>query len=218
MERWKVTERALRAVKGNREFENSENIIRTLIDSGLISKRQTEKARLSSLLTTLYFDFSGKKIIRSLNKEESKIVRNHFKKINKLGVYNVARTTVCSTNAFNEQEQGRYEEVLKFLGFNLNDRYTGEYIQNIVEKEGLKLQAIYKKNYKERFQPKFKENTLKSVLENYAKRNLSYGISLDVVKIGLDHLIDTAFRKNITKEEKDVLINHILQEVTKKSA
>jgi len=218
MERWKIAEGALRAVKGNREFENSESIIKALISKGLISKRQAEKVRLGSLITTLYFDYSGKKTLRSLSKKEREILRNYFKNINKLGVYNVARDSVYGTNIINEESQNRYEKILKLWGFDLSNRYTGEYIQSAIEKEIIKLQASKKTNSQEKFKHKFSEASLKGIFSNYAKRSLSCGISLDVVKIGLDNLIDTAFRKKITKEEKDVLINHILQEVMKKSA
>jgi hypothetical protein len=218
MERWEIAERALRAVKGNKEFENSESIIKVLIGKGLISKRQAEKIRLSSLLTTLYFDYSGKKVLRSLSKREREILRNYFKKINKLGVYNVARDSVYGTNILKEEDQNRYEKTLKLWGFDLSNRYTGEFIRNTIEKEALKLQAFNKTNSQEKFKHKFSEASLKGIFSNYAKRSLNYGVPLDVIKIGLDNLIDTAFRKKITKEEKDILINHILQEVTKKSA
>ena len=216
MEKWEIAERALRAVKGNREFENSENIIKALIGKGLISKRQAEKVRLSSLLTTLYFDYSGKKTLRSLSKKEREILRNYFKNINKLGVYNVARDSVYGTNIISEEDQNRYEKTLKLWGFDLSNRYTGEYIRNVIEKEILRLRTSKKTNSQEKFKSKFTETSLKGIFSNYAKRSLSCGISLDVVKIGLDNLIDTAFRKKITKEEKDVLINHILQEITKR--
>jgi hypothetical protein len=217
MERWEIAERALRAVRGNREFENSESIIKDLISKGFISKRQAEKVRLGSLLTTLYFDYSGKEALRSLSKKEREILRNYFKKINKLGVYNVARDSVYGTNIINEENQNRYEKSLKLWGFDLSNRYTGEFIRNTIEKEALKLQASEKTDSQEKFKHKFSEASLKGIFSNYAKRSLNYGIPLDVVKIGLDNLIDTAFRKKITKEEKDVLINYILQEITKKS-
>ncbi len=219
MERWKVAEKALRAVKGNRELENSESIIKALISKGIISKKQAEKVRLSSLLTTLYFDFSGRKTLRSLSEKERKILRNHFKEINKLGVYNVARDNVYGNiNILNEEDQNFYEKRLKLWGFDLSNRYTGEYIKNAIEREVLKLNASMKANYRERFKSRFNESSLKLIFENYAKRNLNYGIPLDVVKMGLNNLIDTAFRKEISKEEKDVLINYIIGEVVRKSA
>jgi hypothetical protein len=218
MERWEIAERALRAVKGNKEFENSESIIKALISGGIISKRQAEKVRLSSLLTTLYFDYSGKKVLRSLSKKEREVLRNYFKKINKLGVYNVARDAVYGTNILNEEEQNRYEKSLKLWGFNLSNRYTGEYIRNVIEKETLRLQASKKTNSQEKFKSKFTETSLKGIFTNYAKRSFNSGVPLDVVKIGLDNLIDTAFKKKISNEEKDVLINHILREAMKKSA
>jgi hypothetical protein len=218
MERWEIAERALRAVKGNKEFENSESIIKALISRGIISKRQAEKVRLSSLLTTLYFDYSGKKALRSLSKKEREILRNYFKKINKLGVYNVARDAIYGTNLLNEEEQNRYEKSLKLWGFDLSNRYTGEYIRNVIEKEVLILQASKKTSSQEKFKPRFNENSLNVIFVNYVKRNLSYDIPIDFIKIGLSNLIDTAFKKKIAKEEKDALINHILQEAMKRSA
>jgi len=218
MERWEIAERALRAVKGNREFESSESIIKALIGKGLISKRQAEKVRLSSLLTTLYFDYSGKKALRLLSKKEREILHNYFKKINKLGVYNVARDSVYGTNILKEEDQNRYEKTLKLWGFDLSNRYTGEFIRNTIEKEALKLQALNKTNSQEKFKHKFSEASLKGIFSNYVKRNLNYGVPLDVIKIGLGNLIDTAFRKKIAKEEKNILINHILREVAQKNA
>jgi hypothetical protein len=217
MERWEIAERALHAVKGNKEFENSESIIKALISRGLISKRQAEKVRLSSLLTTLYFDYSGKKALRSLSKEERKILRNYFKEINKIGVYKVARDSVYGTNILNEEKQNRYEKVLKLLGFDLSNRYTEGYIRSVIEKEIIKLQASKKEGAQKKFTYKFTEVSLKTVFVNYAKRNLSYNIPLDVVKIGLGNLIDTAFKRKISEEEKNVLINYVLQEATAKS-
>jgi len=218
MERWEIAERALREVKGNKEFENSENILKALISKGLISKRQAEKVRLSSLLTTLYFDYSGKKALRSLSKKEREILRNHFKEINKIGVYKVARDSVYGTNILNEEDQNRYERTLKLWGFDLSNRYTEEYIRNVIEKEALKLQAFKKEGAQKKFAHKFTETSLKNVFVNYAKRNLGYNIPLDVVKVGLDNLIDTAFKRKISKEEKDILVNYVLQEATAKSA
>jgi hypothetical protein len=218
MERWETAYRALLAVKGNKEFENSENIIKELISKGIISKRQAEKVRLSSLLTTLYFDYSGKETLRSLNKKEREILRNYFKKINKFGVYKVARDSVYGTNILNEEDQKRYEKSLKLWGFDLSNRYTGEYIRSVIEKELLRLQAHKKENSQEKFRSRFTETSLKVVFVNYAKRSLNSGVPLDVIKMGLDNLIDTAFKKKINKEEKNALINHVLREVTEKSA
>jgi hypothetical protein len=213
MERWEIAKKALRAVKGNKEFENSESIIKALISKGLISKRQAEKVRLSSLITTLYFDYSGKTTLRSLSKKEREILRNYFKSINKVGVYNVARDSVYGTNILNEEDQDRYEKTLKLWGFDLSNRYTGEYIQDVIEKEILRLQSSKKVSSQEKFKHKFNEASLRGIFVNYAKRSLDNNLPLDIIKIGLDNLIDTAFRKKISKEEKNILINHILREV-----
>ena len=121
----------LSIVIGNQNMENANDILHELRKIGF-GKYQIKNSRISSLITTYYFDLEARWYLEDCNSNQYKKLLEYFSSINKKGIFLLAFKTAKLSQTFDVADYDLYEEILEYIDFvPSKNRYSGKFLEKL---------------------------------------------------------------------------------------